>query len=83
MATNVLTTGTDSTPSSEVVVTSDTLFSLKAAASGARVNIELKNDGATFDVIGALTQAAPAGILAAGTYRFTRVGGISCGVYSA
>lgn len=83
MATNVLTTGTDSTPSSEVVVTSDTLFSLKAAVSGAKVTVEVKNDGGTFDVLGTLTQEDPAGILPAGTYRFTRVGGVTCGVFSA
>lgn len=80
-AANVLTTNTTSANSSDITVTSDTVFGLKGAATGSQVIVELKDDGGAYNVIGMLTSEEPAKILAAGVYRFRRPAGPSCGVY--
>lgn len=84
MATSILATGTTASSSSDTTFTSDTLVSLKGPPEAdAKVVVASKDDGGAYNVIGALTQDKPSGILAAGTYRFTRIAGPSCGVYSA
>lgn len=82
-AANVLTVGTTALSSSDTTITTDTLFGLKTTASDAKVSITLKDDLGNYNVIGALSNSQPAVILAAGTYKFTRPAGPSCGVYSA
>ena len=82
-ATNVLTAATSDASSSDQTITSDTVFGLKGASQGAKVRIELKDDGSNYNVVGYLTPEEPAKVLSAGTWRFTRLGGVSCGVYSA
>ncbi len=82
-AANVLTTGTSNTSSSDQAITSDTVFGLKDYSVGAKVKIELKDDGSNYNLQGYLTPEEPGKVLSAGTWRFTRTGGVSCGVYSA
>lgn len=83
MATNIISTGTTATDSSDTTFTTDTLVSLKDAVPGAQVNISAKDDAAAYQRVGVLTQDKPSGILPAGTYRFSRLAGASCGVFSA
>ena len=82
-AANVLTTAATDASSSDVTVTSDTVYALKGASAGAKVKIELKDDGGLYVQVGYLTPEESAKVLSAGTWRFTRIGGVSCGVYSA
>ncbi len=82
-AANVLTTGTGNTSSSDQAITSDTVFGLKDYSVGSKVRIELKDDGGVYNVQGYLTPEEASKVLSAGTWRFTRVNGVSCGVYSA
>lgn len=81
-ATNILTTGSTEESSSDATFTTDTLVSLKGAVDGAYVAVELKDDGSAYNKVATLTQSQPAGILPAGTYRFSRRAGASCGVFS-
>lgn len=83
MATERLATGSGAADSSEFTLTGDTLVSLKGATSGSRVDVKLKDDAGAYNVIGALSQDKPAGIIAAGTYIVSRLAGSTCGVYSA
>lgn len=88
MPANILATGTNSTPSSDVTVTSTLAVALKGVDAGppdagAAVDIELKDDAGAYSKVGRLTSADPSAvIMAPGTYRFTRVGGVKCGVFS-
>jgi hypothetical protein len=90
MATEILAVGTTAANSSDVVVAagSELTVSLKAAAGprvlpGAFVHILLKDDAGQYFRIGHLNGAKPALVLAAaGTYRFSRLAGASCGVFS-
>jgi len=91
MATNILTVGTTAANSSDVTVVAGTPLTvcLKDAAGkvvepGARVNILLKDDAGEYFLVGLqLTTLKPAlQIAAPGTYRFSRVAGVSCGVFS-
>lgn len=82
-AANVLSAGTSAASSSDQTITTDTVFGLKGATTGARVKIELKDDGSAYNLVGYLTLEEPAKVLSAGTWRFTRLQGVSCGVYSA
>lgn len=88
-AANILTTGTTAADSSDVVVTTTPLtVCLKDAAgpsvsSGALVNILLKDDAGQYFWIAQLDRRGPALVISgAGTYRFSRVAGVSCGVFS-
>jgi hypothetical protein len=91
MATEILAVGTDAANSADVVVTADGLtVALKDAsgprlAQGARVEILLKDDDAEYFLVDTLNSGSrPAVfIVAPGTYRFTRIAGASCGVFSA
>lgn len=88
-AAELLAIGTNSTPSSDVVVTSSGLtVCLKDAAgpfvaTGAQVEIRLKDDAGQYFTIDTLTNGKPgAFIAAAGTYQFIRRAAVSCGVFS-
>lgn len=90
MPTEVLAVGTTAADSSDVVVAAGTPLTvcLKDAAgahveAGAEVRISLKDDAGLYFQIDALTGAKPALVITgAGTFRFSRLPGVSCGVFS-
>lgn len=90
MATEVLAIGTTAANSSDVTVAvgAPLTVCLKDAAgatvaAGARVDILLKDDAGQYFLVAGLTSGRPALVLdGAGVYRFTRVVGTSCGVFS-
>jgi hypothetical protein len=85
MATEILATGSTAADSADVVVAAGTpvTVGLKGVADGqARVLISLY-DGAAYNVVGELrSHSSSTQITAPGTYRFSRVAGATCGVYS-
>lgn len=91
MATQILAVGTTAASSADVVIASGGTLtvSLKDSDGGyvkGRVRIELKDDGGKYVVVGELSGTVGRSsvvIDAAGTYRFTRYPGDSCGVFSA
>jgi hypothetical protein len=92
MATEILAIGSTAASSSDVTVASgDTLtVALKDATpprvNGGVVKIELKADNGSYFEVGELAGAngkTGAVIDAPGTYRFTRLAGSACGVFSA
>jgi hypothetical protein len=90
MPTNILTAGTTAADSSDVVVPSGTLLTvgLKDAAgtqvdSTCVVHVQLKDDAGQYFRVDQLDNGKPALVLAPGTWRFSRVAGASCGVFSA
>jgi hypothetical protein len=86
MATQLIATGTTAASSSDVVVAAGTpvTVGLKASVPGAEVVIALKDDASAYNIVGRLTHLSPATVISGpGTYRFTRVAGASCGVFSA
>lgn len=91
MATSLLAVGTTAADSSDLVVAAGTpvTVSLKNTAAPvpieAKVNISLKDDAGAYFVVGNLTgewNKHATSITAPGTYRFSRVAGASCGVFS-
>lgn len=90
MATEILATGTTGADSSDVVVAAGTPLTvcLKDAAgahvaSGAEVRVSLKDDAGVYFQVDTLTGSRPALVITgAGTYRFSRLPGVSCGVFS-
>ena len=85
-AAELIATGTTAANSADVTVVAGTpiTVALKAAADGAEVAVKLKDDGAAYNIVGRITSAQPSlMILAPGTYRFSRIAGASCGVFSA
>jgi hypothetical protein len=51
--------------------------------TAARVDVQLKDDSAQYFTVATLSGAKPALVITgAGTYRFSRVAGTSCGVFS-
>jgi hypothetical protein len=90
MPTQILAVNTTAADSSDVVVAAGTplTVALKDADAttvpdGARVDILLKDDAGLYFRVDALTQAKPATVIVgAGTYRFSRAAGVSCGVFS-
>lgn len=90
MATQILAVGTTDANSSDVVVASGAQLTvcLKDVAgpvipNGVLVYISLKDDAGEYFRIDELRASKSAVvIIAAGTYRFTRVAGVSCGVFS-
>ncbi len=86
MPTQILSTGTTAADSADVVVADgETLtVGLKGAAdTKARVLIFLKDDGGGYNGVGELSAVRPATVIAApGTFRFTRIAGAACGVFS-
>lgn len=85
MATQILATGTTALDSSDVVIASPTTIGLKGTLDAAsKVVISLKDDAAAYNPVEELSQRNSAVLITApGTYRFTRVAGGNCGVYSA
>lgn len=87
MATELLATGSTAANSSDLVVAAGTpvTVGLKGLADAqARVRILLKDDAGAYSDVSELTSFRPAiCIIAPGTFRFTRVAGSACGVYSA
>lgn len=90
MATEILAVGTTALNSSDVVVSSGSTLTvcLKDAAgvsidTAARVDIQLKDDAGQYFTVAGLTGGRPSiVIVGAGTYRFSRPAGVSCGVFS-
>lgn len=87
-ATNILSTAATAADSADVVVAAGTPLTvcLKGWETGALVYVYLKDDGAAYNLVGngKLTAYNPAlCITAPGTYRFSRVAGAACGVFSA
>jgi hypothetical protein len=90
MATEILAVGTTAADSSDVVVAAgeQLTVALKDAAGpmvlgGALVHILLKDDDGAYFRVDQLSSVKPAlMIVAPGTYRFSRVAGTSCGVFS-
>jgi hypothetical protein len=91
MPTQILAVGTTALDSADVVVAAGTplTVSLKDALGtdglgrDVMVNILLKDDAGQYFAVDSLHARKPAlMIVAAGTYRFSRVAGDSCGVFS-
>lgn len=91
MATEILAVGTDAANSADVTVEAGTplTVALKDAsgpgvAAGARVQILLKDDAGEYFYVETLNERARALVIyGPGTYRFSRLAGASCGVFSA
>lgn len=83
----ILTTASTAADSSDVIVVAGTplAVSLKGVADGgARVVVSLKDDAGAYNVVSELTSHQPKTLITApGAYRFTRVAGAACGVFSA
>lgn len=89
MPTQVLAVGSTAADSSDVVVAAgSTLTVALNDAAGpdtpypAEVDVLLKDPAGQYFRVDKLTPAKPALVLAAGTWRFSRVAGTSCGVFS-
>lgn len=90
MPTQILATNTTAADSSDVVVADGGQLTvcLKDAAGsrvapGARVDILLKDDAGQYFNVTSLDASKPAVVITgAGTYRFSRQAGVSCGVFS-
>lgn len=90
MPTQVLAVGTTAADSSDVVIAagSELTVGIKDAAgplvdSTAVILVMLKDDAGQYFRVGQLDVYHPALVLAAGTWRLTRVAGASCGAFSA
>lgn len=87
MATELLATGSTAANSSDLVVAAGTpvTVGIKGTVDAqARVRVTLKDDSAAYTDVGEITPFRPALCISApGTYRFTRVAGSVCGVFSA
>lgn len=87
MATQILSTASTAADSNDVTVVAGTplAVNLKGVTDGnALVIIKLKDDASDYNVVGSLTSTAPSTLISApGTYRFSRVSGSACGVFSA
>ena len=87
MPTQLLATGSTAADSADLPVTagSPVTVGIKGTVDAqARVRITLKDDAGGYTDVGELTPFRPAlAISAPGTYRFTRVAGSTCGVFSA
>ncbi|TCP87282.1 hypothetical protein C8J31_105144 [Rhizobium sp. PP-CC-2G-626] len=86
MATQLLATGSTAANSADVVVASGSSLTvgLKGADALAQVFISLKDDAGGYQRVGSLSGLEAATCISApGTYRFSRVAGGTCGVFSA
>lgn len=86
MASNILSTGTGTTPSSDITVDpGDNLtVGLKGITGDAKVFVYAKDEVGSYHRWEILTAAKPAVVLSAGVYRFARsAGSTSVGVFSA
>ncbi|CAN7481598.1 hypothetical protein [Mesorhizobium sp. LjNodule214] len=85
-AAQILSTAGTAADSADVTVAAGTPLTvgLKGYDAKAQVYIYLKDDAAAYNVVGQITSYAPSTLISApGTYRFTRVAGGACGVFSA
>jgi hypothetical protein len=85
-ATQILPAANTAADSADVTVVAGTPLTvcLKVWDVGAKVYISLKDDGSAYNVVGKLTAYEPSLMISApGTYRFSRVAGATCGVFSA
>lgn len=88
MPSEILAIGSAVANSADVEITATTTVCLKDASGPsvsreAKVDILLKDDAGQYYKVGELTGGAPAQvIIGPGTYRFTRMGGESFGVFS-
>lgn len=90
MATEILAIGKTGMSSSDVVVASGAPLTVcikdgegPIIDHQAYIDIELKADNGQYFAVDRLTQRKPAVVIqGAGTYRFTRPAGASCGVFS-
>ncbi|MBZ9973505.1 hypothetical protein LB517_28145 [Mesorhizobium sp. BR1-1-12] len=86
-ATQLLATGSTAASSTDLTIAAGTpvVVCLKGVADGgALVIVSLKDDAGAYNVIWRLTSGSPViEITGPGTYRFTRVAGSACGVFSA
>lgn len=87
MAIEILATGDTAANSGDITIAAGASLNigLKGVASGAKVLIALKDDAGAYNPIDMLTGDLNANhkLLFVGTYRFTRVAGAACGVFSA
>lgn len=91
MATQIMSVGTSGSTSGDVTISAGaTLTVCLKDGSGptidnaAKVEIQLKDDAGEYFTVATLTGGRPSiVIVGAGTYRFVRVAGASCGVFSA
>jgi hypothetical protein len=86
MATELLATGSTAANSTDLVVAAGTpvTVGLKGYADNATVRILLKDDAAAYNWVGNLISVQPVVVISGpGTYRFARVAGVACGVFSA
>ncbi|TGQ19320.1 hypothetical protein [Mesorhizobium sp. M00.F.Ca.ET.217.01.1.1] len=84
-AAQILATGSTAASSGDVSVVAGTpvTIGLKGYDVTAKVYIELKDDASAYNVVGKLTAYEPSLMISApGTYRFSRVAGATCGVFS-
>jgi len=83
-AAEILATDTTEASSSDITLTAAfTLVALKAAADGAKVFVESKDDEGGYNVIDTLSSSYNSRLLAPGVYRFSRPAGPSVGVFQA
>lgn len=90
MPTQILAAGVTAANSSDVVVSAgdELTVALKGETTlvlpgNGVVDVQLKDDGGKYFTVDVLKPSRPALILGAGTYRFARRAGGSCGVFSA
>lgn len=87
MPTEILAVGTDAADSADVVVADGEELTVSLKDTGgpyvvARVDILLKDDDGLYFNVAQLSHRQPALVLTAGTWRFSRLAGRSCGVFS-
>lgn len=84
-AAELIAAGTTAANSSDIVIADGATVSvgLKAYAQGALAVVRLKDDGAAYNEVARLDASQPALLLSGpGTYRVSRIAGVSCGVFS-
>jgi hypothetical protein len=91
MPTQILTVGTGAADSSDVVVADGAELTValndaagpSAAGDGGTVYVKLKDPAGQYFTVDVLGAEKPALVIGSGTWRFTRFGSASCGVFSA
>jgi len=84
-AAQILSTASTAADSADITVVAGTPLTvcLKGSVAGAEVIVSLKDDASAYNQVRRLTHLSPATCISApGTYRFTRVAGAACGVFS-
>lgn len=91
MATEILAIGVTAANSSDVTIASGNQLTValkdvdgSIVSGSAWVEIQLKGDNGQYFTVAVLNGTTPALVInGAGTYRFSRAAGVSCGVFSA